>query len=312
MASTINAKTTGVGGIDASGDASGVLQLQTGGTAAVTVDASQNVGIGTSSPAARLQVQSGTSTILAGADSGATTLTNATQKVMRFGVPHYTNAEEPVCGLFVSNESTVSTVLIGGGTGQFNAATSLQFYTAANTTTTSGTERMRINSSGDVQLSTAGTSLLNSSGRKILNQTGSVLQVVNATYATQTATNSTTMVDTGLTATITPSSTSSKILVIVQQGGCGKDTNDTTLQLQLLRGATVLFRFEASAGWTAAAGRNFIGTCGTTFLDSPSTTSPVAYKTQQASFNGGANTFTQFNVGAGNATSTITLLEIAG
>jgi hypothetical protein len=141
---------------------------------------------------------------------------------------------------------------------------------------------------------------------------GNVLQVVNATYATQTTTNSTTMVDTGLTATITPSSTSSRILVIVQHGGCGKDTNDTTLQLQLLRGATALFRFEASAGWTAAAGRNFIGTCGTTFLDSPATTSPVTYKTQQASFNGGANTFTQFNVGAGNATSTITLLEIAG
>ena len=54
MASTINAKTTGVGGIDASGDASGVLALQTGGTTAVTIDASQNVGIGTSSPSAKL------------------------------------------------------------------------------------------------------------------------------------------------------------------------------------------------------------------------------------------------------------------
>lgn len=43
MASTINAKTTGVGGIDASGDASGVLALQTGGTTALTIDASQNV-----------------------------------------------------------------------------------------------------------------------------------------------------------------------------------------------------------------------------------------------------------------------------
>lgn len=49
MASTINAKSTGVGGIDASGDASGILQLQTGGTTALTIDASQNVGIGTSS-----------------------------------------------------------------------------------------------------------------------------------------------------------------------------------------------------------------------------------------------------------------------
>ena len=42
MASTINAQSTGVGGINASGDASGVLALQTGGTTAVTIDASQH------------------------------------------------------------------------------------------------------------------------------------------------------------------------------------------------------------------------------------------------------------------------------
>ena len=142
--------------------------------------------------------------------------------------------------------------------------------------------------------------------------TGSVLQVVNATYATQTTANSTTMVDTGLTATITPSSTSSKILVIVQQTGCGKDTNDTTLQLRLMRGATELLEFESSGAWTGAAGRNFIGTCGTSYLDSPATASAVTYKTQQASFNGGSNVYTQFNVGSGTPTSTITLLEIAG
>ena len=57
MASTINAKTTGVGGIDASGDASGVLALHTGGTTAVTIDASQNVSIGTSSSGYKLWVR---------------------------------------------------------------------------------------------------------------------------------------------------------------------------------------------------------------------------------------------------------------
>jgi hypothetical protein len=131
------------------------MTFYTNNTERMRIDSSGNVGIGTSSPTYRLQVQSGSSTILAGADSGATTLTNDTQKVMRFGVPHYTNAEEPVCGLFVSNESTVSTVLIGGGTGLFNAATSLQFYTAANNTTTGGSERMRINAGGDVGIGTS-------------------------------------------------------------------------------------------------------------------------------------------------------------
>ena len=49
MPSTINATPTS-SGLISSADTSGVLALQTGGTTAVTIDASQNVGIGTSSP----------------------------------------------------------------------------------------------------------------------------------------------------------------------------------------------------------------------------------------------------------------------
>jgi hypothetical protein len=49
MASTINATPTSSGLIQTA-DSTGVLALQTGGTTAVTVDGSQNVGIGTSSP----------------------------------------------------------------------------------------------------------------------------------------------------------------------------------------------------------------------------------------------------------------------
>jgi len=54
MASIINAATSG--GLVTSADTSGVLQLQTASTTAVTVDASQNVGIGTSSPSYKLDV----------------------------------------------------------------------------------------------------------------------------------------------------------------------------------------------------------------------------------------------------------------
>jgi hypothetical protein len=51
MPSIISTKTSGGGGIAVTGDTSGVLQLQSAnGTTAVTIDASQNVGIGTSSP----------------------------------------------------------------------------------------------------------------------------------------------------------------------------------------------------------------------------------------------------------------------
>jgi hypothetical protein len=54
MAVTINASTSA--GAVTTADTSGVLQLQTNGTATVTVDTSGNVGVGTASPAAKLDV----------------------------------------------------------------------------------------------------------------------------------------------------------------------------------------------------------------------------------------------------------------
>jgi hypothetical protein len=61
MSSTINASTASGGGVITTADASGVLQLQSGGTTALTIDASQNVGIGTSSPIGKLHVSGGRS-----------------------------------------------------------------------------------------------------------------------------------------------------------------------------------------------------------------------------------------------------------
>jgi len=54
MAVTINASTSA--GLVNTADTSGVLQLQTAGTTALTVDTSANVGIGTASPASKLDV----------------------------------------------------------------------------------------------------------------------------------------------------------------------------------------------------------------------------------------------------------------
>jgi len=50
MTTTLNASTAGAGGFIATGDNSGSLALQTAGTTAVTIDTSQNVGIGTATP----------------------------------------------------------------------------------------------------------------------------------------------------------------------------------------------------------------------------------------------------------------------
>jgi hypothetical protein len=69
MTTTINASTSA--GLVNTADTSGVLALQTAGTTAVTVDASQNVGIGTASPAANLHVSSSGNTEVLSATTGA-------------------------------------------------------------------------------------------------------------------------------------------------------------------------------------------------------------------------------------------------
>jgi hypothetical protein len=136
---------------------------------------------------------------------------------------------------------------------------------------------------------------------------GTVLQVVNATYSTITSNSTSTYADTGLTATITPSSASNKILVFVSQNGCRKQTNDTFLQVRLVRTATTIATFAGAAGYTGSAATNDIGSVSIEYLDSPATTSATTYKTQLASGSNNA----QVNVQTASETSTITLMEIA-
>ena len=114
---------------------------------------------------------------------------------------------------------------------------------------------------------------------------GKVLQVVQGTYSTQTTIASTSMTDTGLTASITPSSASSKILIMVNQVlFYTRNANQLGVYAQILRGATsvyggttTFFEYDrdGAAGvverWTAFSAA---------YLDSPSTTSSITYKTQ--------------------------------
>jgi len=140
--------------------------------------------------------------------------------------------------------------------------------------------------------------------------TGAVLQVINATTSTQVQNSTTTYADTGLTATITPSSTSSKILVVVAQNGGFKNNSnvDNGIDAILLRGATNINHFARYAGWSYATSYYYLETLGTTYLDSPSTTSATVYKTQFKNTAAASHVGIQRN----SITSTITLMEIAG
>ena len=143
-----------------------------------------------------------------------------------------------------------------------------------------------------------------------LNRAGNILQVVNATYSTSTSSSSSTYADTGLTATITPTSASSKILVLVNQAGCYKTASDTALALRLLRGATALISFESIAGGNSTTATNATGSASVCYLDTPATTSSTTYKTQLISTSNSALVVVQVSNGFSPA-STITLMEVA-
>lgn len=80
----------------------------------------------------------------------STAETDATPKSGSVYTTHYTTAEEPVIIFRGYSDATANLVSFGGGTTLGNAATIISFFTAANNTTPTGTERMRISADGYV------------------------------------------------------------------------------------------------------------------------------------------------------------------
>jgi len=136
---------------------------------------------------------------------------------------------------------------------------------------------------------------------------GSILQTVYGYTTTQVTNNTNTYADTGLTATITPSSTSNKILILASLNCCQKN-NSTYLRVRCLRGSTELAKIDDGSGYTDDSSNNIVGSICLSGQDSPNTTSATTYKLQ---FHSGANisaTLVQVN----QALSSILLLEVAG
>jgi len=116
---------------------------------------------------------------------------------------------------------------------------------------------------------------------------GKVLQVVQGTTSTVATTTSTTFVDTNLTATITPSAATSKILVIVSQDLLiNKSSSDLGAGLQIYRGASAVFGGTDKTMhyfYDSTGGTTYYGTrIGMSYLDSPATTSATTYTTKMA------------------------------
>jgi hypothetical protein len=127
--------------------AADTIAFSEGGVEAMRIDSSANVGIGTSAAAARLHV---VNSVIGNQFRIQDNTTDATAKYGTATFGHYTNAQAGILGLGVGALSASNTIYVGGGFGTLNAATAIQFFTAANNTTLTGTERMRIDGTGQV------------------------------------------------------------------------------------------------------------------------------------------------------------------
>jgi len=131
-----------------------------------------------------------------------------------------------------------------------------------------------------------------------------ILQVASATITALGSTTSSTYADTGLSVSITPQSSTSKVLVFVTQsaynGAAGQG-----IGVSLVRGSTTLQTTNDGVFGAASA---IVGNIVIFALDSPATTSAVTYKTQFARNSG---TSTPVYIQVNSNPSTIIVCEVS-
>lgn len=143
---------------------------------------------------------------------------------------------------------------------------------------------------------------------------GKILQVVQAATTSSTTVTGVTLTDTNITASITPSSSSSRILVLAAvacQMYSSGSVNQIGMGMSLLRGSTEIFNDNANGeGLYFTNGYNayhqFAGIQTINYVDSPATTSSTTYKIQIRA-NTAANTA---KTSDNSRTSSIILMEV--
>ena len=155
-------------------------------------------------------------------------------------------------------------------------------------------------SSGQV-LSTNGSGALSWIGA------GKILQVVSATYSTEVSTTSTSRVTSGLTASIKPTSSSNKVLILIATP-VGRNSGNTNngLLASIYRGGSTIQDWDVPFAWTNTD-INFRHMLNFSYVDSPSTTSLTSYTLYFASNVSGQTVSTQTT----NRMGSIILMEVA-
>lgn len=227
--------------------------------------------------------------------------------------------------------ATLTGILKGNGTSAFSVATAGTDYLFP----PSGTAILKANSGGALVNATAGTDYAPAtSGSSILygNGAGGFSNVTigsNLTFAGGTlsatggagtsrgtlaaggvSTTSTSAVTTGLSASITPSSSSAKILIMAEMASSQVSNNQPGITYYVYRGATLVATFRPDQNLSTTGSVLFYYTRPISFIDSPATTSSTTYTIYFSSTSGSTVSFNSPASTYGNPTSVITLVEV--
>ena len=249
-----------------------------------------NLGIGNNAPTAKLHVNGSiiSNSYACNSATGNATITNTSAGDNRpLYIENSNAAGTPNGSLFIKNANDANN-------------TTYSFIQAVG----GSTPRFIVYGNGDVNT----TGALTTKSRGITTSSvpaGSIIQVVAANYSTSVTNSSSTPVATGLSATITPQFSNSKILIIVNHTGCNVTSAATAINLELKRGSTTISNLGVVLGYPATGGVT-ISNSGTVY-DSPATTSATTYSTTIASWQNLASVTAQWQ----GSTSFITLMEIA-
>ena len=282
MALNING-TTGISGVDGSASApalqgtdsntginfaSDTVNINTGGTTRATVDSNGRLGVGTTSPSVVLD-------------------TLGTGVIAKFKSTN-NNYVLSLLGNNASQQSFIGTTSAGD----------MVFATGSGVS-----ERFRLASSGQIGI---GGANYGSSGQVLTSQGSSsapqwatpaggitTSDVVSVTKTDTFTTSSSSFTDiTGLSVTITPSSSSSKILVLFGIFG-SNSSSGSRWAVRMIRGSSAIAIGDASGSRSRVTGTSETSGGGGNMkcfsgnhLDSPSTTSATTYKFQAAAIDG--------------------------
>tara|TARA_E500000081_G_C6112314_1_gene343355 strand:- start:996 stop:1496 length:501 start_codon:yes stop_codon:yes gene_type:complete len=155
-----------------------------------------------------------------------------------------------------------------------------------------------------IQTSAGGTPTASSLG---IGGVGKIGQVVYGSTTTQVGSTSSTYADTNLSASITPSSASSKVLVLISMNCFIIGGSASSLDINIVRDSTTVIEYDRALYKADSATETQLFF---QYLDSPSTTGATNYKSQMRRGSGAETVLTTYADSNGQSISTITLMEV--